>query len=46
MVYECRHILPFTPWYQYAYSQYSSLHKSKGADKENLFNNQELHNSW
>ena len=30
MVYECRHILPFTPWYQYVYSQYSSLHKSLG----------------
>ena len=33
---------PLTPLHQYAYSPYWSLFISYGADKENLFNNQEL----
>ena len=32
----------FTPQHQYAYSPYCSLYISLGADKENLFNNQEV----
>ena len=31
---------PFTPWYQYSCSPYSSLYISLGTDKENLFSNQ------
>ena len=33
---------PLKPYHQYAYSPYCSLYISQGADKENLFNNQEL----
>ena len=34
--------LTFTPEYQYAYSPYYSLYIFQGADKENLFNNEEF----
>ena len=34
---------PFTPWNQFAYSLYCSLYISWNADKENLFNNQEIY---
>ena len=34
---------PFTPWNQFAYSLFCSLYISWNADKENLFNNQELY---
>ena len=35
-------VLPFTPRRQYAYSHYCYLYISQGADKENLFSNQEF----
>ena len=38
-------VLTLYSLYQYAYSPYCSLHKLQGADKENLFNNQEPLNS-
>ena len=37
---------PLHPWHHYVYSQYCSLHKSWGADRENLVKNQELLYSW
>ena len=36
------HLNPLHPLHQYAYSPHCSLFISYGADKENLFNNQEL----
>ena len=42
MVYGFRDDEPLKPYHQYAYSPYCSLYISQGADKENLFNNQEL----
>ena len=33
---------PLKPYQQFSYSPYCSLYISQGADKENLFNNQEL----